>query len=101
MGIHVILAKFTQNGNETTPEKLGMLQEICKQVEDGGGKILNLYEHMGSYDIVFVIEVSDGLVLETIETGLIASNTITNMKAFGPYPLNRHSFVDSHCVANA
>ena len=98
MNIHVILAKFTQNGNRTTPERLGMLQEICKQVEDAGGKMLNLYEHMGSYDVVVVIEVPEIPILDRIETGLLASHVITNMKALGPYPLARHSYVDSYYV---
>ncbi len=99
MNIHVILAKFTQNGNKTIPEKLGTLQEICKQVEDDGCKILNLYEHMGSYDIV--IEAPNSLTLDRIETALLSSHIITNMKALGPYPLARHSYVDSYYVPNA
>ncbi len=101
MKIHVILAKFTQNGNKTTPERLGMLKGICKQVENAGAKILNLYEHMGSYDIVVVIEIPDSLILGRIENALLDSHVITSMKVLGPYPLARHSFLDSHYVTSA
>lgn len=63
MAVFIMLTKLTSNGVRTIKDNPGRVQEVNREVEQLGVKVLNQWATLGEYDFVSVVEAPD---IETV-----------------------------------
>ena len=59
MAVFIMLTKLTSNGVRTIKDNPGRVQEVNREVEQLGVKVLNQWATLGEYDFVSVVEAPD------------------------------------------
>ena len=90
MQTHVMLAIFSKKETHTTQDTVRRLNRIRKQIEDVKGRILDIYERLGAYDLVVILEIPDSNTWDRIENEFGSSDIIVNTRLLGPRPLARY-----------
>lgn len=76
MANYVMLSNITDSGAEALARNPGRLQDINKEVERAGGKILAQYAVLGPYDFVTVVEAKGNLEVMEISRIMSGSGTL-------------------------
>ena len=78
MPVFIMLAKLTPNGVKTLKDNPGRVQEVNREVEQLGVKVLNQWATLGEYDFVSVVEAADERAMAKVSVELGSRGTMTN-----------------------
>ncbi|HYY73768.1 MAG TPA: GYD domain-containing protein, partial [Solirubrobacterales bacterium] len=68
----------TPNGVKTLKDNPGRVQEVNREVEQLGVKVLNQWATLGEYDFVSVVEAADERAMAKVSVELGSRGTMTN-----------------------
>ncbi len=83
MAVYILLSKLTAEGRKTVRENPGRIQEVNKEIEALGVKVLSQYATLGAYDFVNIVEAPDNktVVKVSVEFGARGTVEITTLPA--------------------
>jgi uncharacterized protein with GYD domain len=76
LAVYILLSKLTSEGRKTVRENPGRIQEVNKEIEKFGVKVLSQYATLGPYDFVNVVEAPDNKTLVKVSVELGARGTV-------------------------
>ena len=76
MPTYILLSKLTAEGRKTIRENPGRIQEVNKEVEALGVKVLSQYATLGPYDFVNIVEAPDNKTVVKVSVELGARGTV-------------------------
>jgi uncharacterized protein with GYD domain len=78
MPVFIMLTRLTSNGVKTIKDNPGRVQEVNKEVEQLGVKVLSQWATLGEYDFVSVVEAPDEKTMAKVSVELGSRGTTTN-----------------------
>jgi uncharacterized protein with GYD domain len=78
MPTFIMLTRLTSNGVKTIKDNPGRVQEVNKEVEQLGVKVVNQWATLGEYDFVTVVEAPDEVTMAKVSVELGSRGTTTN-----------------------
>jgi uncharacterized protein with GYD domain len=86
MAVYVMLSNLTSDGVQTLKNNPNRVQEVNKEVEQLGAKVIDQWATLGQYDFVTVIEAPDEKTMAKVSVelgsrGTMTSQTLTAMPA--------------------
>lgn len=78
MPTFIMLTRLTSNGVKTIKDNPGRVQEVNREVEQLGVKVLNQWATLGEYDFVSVVEAPDEVTMAKVSIELGSRGTTTN-----------------------
>jgi uncharacterized protein with GYD domain len=81
--VYILLSKLTAEGRKTIRDKPARIQEVNKEVEALGVKVVSQYATLGPYDFVNIVEAPDNktVVKVSVELGSRGTIEITTLPA--------------------
>ena len=79
MALYILLSSLTDEGRKTVKQKPDRIQEVNKEIEGMGAKVLGQYAVLGLYDFVNIIEAPSNETMAKISVALGARGTIQIM----------------------
>ena len=79
MAVYVMLSTLTDEGRKTLKSNPKRLQEVNKEVESMGVKILAQYALLGPYDFINILEAPDNKVISRLAIELGSRGTLQTM----------------------
>ena len=76
MGVYILLSKLTSEGRKTVRENPRRIQEVNKEIEKFGAKVVSQYATLGPYDFVNVVEAPDNKTVVKVSVELGARGTV-------------------------
>jgi uncharacterized protein with GYD domain len=74
----IMLTNLTSDGVKTVKNNPGRIQEVNKEVEQLGVKVLNQWATLGQYDFISVVEAPDEQTMAKVSVELGSRGTTTN-----------------------
>ena len=87
MPIYILLSTLTDEGRRTVKERPERIQEVNKELEALGTKVLSQYVVLGPYDFVNVVEAPDNKTIARVSMELGSRGTIQIM-SMAAIPIN-------------
>jgi uncharacterized protein with GYD domain len=78
MPVFVMLTRLTSNGVKTLKDNPSRVQEVNKEVEQLGVKVLSQWATLGEYDFVSVVEAPDQGTMAKVSVELGSRGTTSN-----------------------
>ena len=78
MATFVMLTNLTADGVKTLKDNPARVQEVNKEVEQLGVKVLNQWATLGQYDFITVIEAPDEATMAKVSVELGSRGTMTS-----------------------
>jgi uncharacterized protein with GYD domain len=78
MPVFIMLTRLTSNGVKTIKDNPGRVQEVNKEVEQLGVKVLSQWATLGQYDFVSVVEAPDEGTMAKVSVELGSRGTTSN-----------------------
>jgi uncharacterized protein with GYD domain len=79
METYIMLTKLTDEGRKTLKQNPKRTQEVNKEVENMGGKVVAQYPVLGLYDFVNVVQAPDNKTIAKISVELGSRGTMEVM----------------------
>ncbi|MFC2005570.1 GYD domain-containing protein [Chloroflexota bacterium] len=79
MAVYVMLTTLTDEGRKTLKSSPNRIQEVNKEVEAMGVKILAQYALLGPYDFVNILEAPDNKTISKVAVELGSRGTLQTM----------------------
>ncbi len=79
MAIYIMFTTLTDEGRKTLKQNPQRIQEVNKEVEAMGVKILNQYAILGPYDFVNILEAPDNRTVSKVALELGSRGTLQTM----------------------
>jgi uncharacterized protein with GYD domain len=79
MATYILLSTLTDEGRKTLKEKPSRIQEVNKEIESMGAKVVGQWAVLGPYDFVNVVEAPNNETVARISLELGARGTIQIM----------------------
>ena len=79
MATYILLSTLTDEGRKTLKDKPSRIQEVNKEIESMGAKVVGQWAVLGPYDFVNVVEAPDNETVARISLELGARGTIQIM----------------------
>lgn len=79
MATYIFLTTLTDEGRKTIKGRPERIQEVNKELESMGGKVIDQYVTLGPYDFVSVVEAADNEAIASISLELGARGTVQIM----------------------
>ena len=76
MVVYILLSKLTSEGRKTVRENPGRIQEVNKEIEKIGVKVLSQYATLGPYDFVNVVDAPDNKTVVKVSVELSSRGTV-------------------------
>ena len=76
MAVYILLSKLTAEGRKTVRENPGRIQEVNKEIESFGVKVLSQYATLGPYDFVNIVEAPDNKTIVKVSVELGSRGTV-------------------------
>ena len=76
METYIMLTKLTDEGRKTLKQNPKRTQEVNKEVEGMGGKVVAQYPVLGIYDFVNVVQAADNRTIAKISVELGSRGTM-------------------------
>jgi uncharacterized protein with GYD domain len=76
MATYILLSTLTDEGRKTVKDKPSRIQEVNKEIEAMGAKVVGQWAVLGPYDFVNVVEAPDNETIARISVELGARGTI-------------------------
>jgi uncharacterized protein with GYD domain len=87
MPIYILLSTLTDEGRRTVNERPERIQEVNKEIEAMGCKVLSQYVVLGPYDFCNVVEAPDNRTIAKVSMELGARGTVQIM-SMAAIPVN-------------
>lgn len=83
MAVYILLSKLTAEGRKTVRDNPGRIQEVNKEIESFGARVLSQYATLGPYDFVNIVDPPDNktIVKVSVELGSRGTVEITTLPA--------------------
>ncbi len=78
MSVFIMLTRLTSNGVKTLKDNPGRVQEVNKEVEQLGVKVLNQWATLGEYDFISIVEAPDETTMAKVSVELGSRGTTSN-----------------------
>lgn len=78
MAVFIMLTRLTANGVKTIKDNPGRVQEVNREVEQLGVKVLSQWATLGEYDFVSVVEAPDEKTMAKVSVELGSRGTTSN-----------------------
>jgi len=78
MPTFIMLTRLTSDGVKTIKDNPSRVQEVTREVEQLGVKVLNQWATLGQYDFVSVIEAPDEKTMAKLSIEMGSRGTVTN-----------------------
>jgi uncharacterized protein with GYD domain len=75
---YIMLTSFTADGVKTIKNHPGRVQEVNKEMEQLGVKVLNQWATLGQYDFVSVVDAPDEQTMAKVSVELGSRGTTSN-----------------------
>jgi len=75
---YIMLTSFTADGVKTIKNHPGRVQEVNKEMEQLGVKVLNQWATLGQYDFVSVVDAPDEKTMAKVSVELGSRGTTSN-----------------------
>ena len=72
MPIYILLSRLSQQGVQTLQSNPSRLQEVNRDVEELGAKVLHQWATLGEFDFVNIVEAADEAAIARISVALAA-----------------------------
>jgi uncharacterized protein with GYD domain len=84
MPAYVSLSKFTEQGKHSIKETVNRTQQLKKQAEAAGGRVIGVWWLMGEYDAIMIFEAPDEATAMRmlIANGMQGNTHSTTLRAF-------------------
>jgi uncharacterized protein with GYD domain len=79
MATYILLSTLTDEGRKTVKDKPSRIQEVNKEIESMGAKVVGQWAVLGPYDFVNVVEAPNNETVARISLELGARGTIQIM----------------------
>lgn len=79
MPTYILLSTLTAEGRKTIKEKPARIQEVSKEIEDFGARVLSQYAVLGPYDFVNIVEAPGNETIARVSVELGSRGTIQIM----------------------
>ena len=79
MATYIFLSTLTDEGRKTIKGRPERIQEVNKEIEAMGAKVLDQYAVLGQYDFISIVEAVDNETVARISVELGARGTIQIM----------------------
>ena len=76
MAIYILLSTLTDEGRKTISGRPERIQEVNKEIEAMGARVIDQYAVLGVYDFISVVEAADNETIARISVELGARGTI-------------------------
>ena len=76
MATYILLSTLTDDGRKTIKTRPERIQEVNKEIEAMGAKVIDQYACLGQYDFVSIVEAVDNETIARISVELGARGTI-------------------------
>lgn len=76
MAVYILLSKLTAEGRKTVRENPSRIQEVNKEIEAFGVKVLSQYATLGPYDFVNIVDAPDNKTVVKVSVELGARGTV-------------------------
>jgi uncharacterized protein with GYD domain len=70
MPIYILLSRVSQKGVQTLQSNPGRLQEVNRDVEELGAKVLHQWATLGEWDFINVVEAPDSATIAKVSVAL-------------------------------
>ena len=87
MPTYILLSTLTDEGRRTVKERPERIQEVNKEIEALGAKVMSQYVVLGPYDFVNVVEAPDNKTIARAAMELGARGTVQIM-SMAAIPIN-------------
>ncbi len=87
MPTYILLSTLTDEGRRTVKERPQRIQEVNKELEALGAKVLSQYVVLGPYDFVNVVEAPDNKTIARVSMELGSRGTVQIM-SMAAIPIN-------------
>ena len=87
MPTYILLSTFTVEGIRTVKERPERIQEVNKEIEALGAKVMSQYVVLGPYDFVNVVEAPDNKTIARVAMELGSRGTVQIM-SMAAIPIN-------------
>ena len=87
MAVYILLSKLTSVGRKTIKSNPKRIQEVNKEVEEYGAKVISQYATLGPYDFVSIVEAPDNKAITKVSVELGSRGTIL-LTTLPALPLN-------------
>ena len=78
MPIYVMLTNLTSDGVQTLKNNPNRVQEVNKEVEQLGAKVLNQWATLGQYDFVTIVDAPDQETMAKVSVELGSRGTMSS-----------------------
>jgi uncharacterized protein with GYD domain len=78
MPIFIMLTRLTSDGVKTIKDNPSRVQEVNKEVEQLGVKVVNQWATLGEYDFVSVVDAPDEKVMAKLSVEMGSRGTVMN-----------------------
>jgi len=79
MPTYILLSTLTDEGRRTVKERPERIQEVNKEIEAFGAKVVSQYAVLGPYDFVNIVEAPDNKTIIKVSMELGARGTVQIM----------------------
>ncbi len=76
MATYVMLSNLTDEGAKTLMQNPARLQEVNKEIEKLGAKVIAQYATLGAYDFVNIVEAPDNSTIARVSAALGARGSV-------------------------
>lgn len=76
MPIYILLSTITDKGRKTIKTQPTRIQQVNKEIEAMGGKVMAQYAVLGPYDFVNIIEAKDNKTIAKISVELSSRGSV-------------------------
>lgn len=77
MATYLMLSSLTDEGRKTLKQRPERLQEVNKELEAMGGRVVSQYAVLGMYDFITILEAPSNEVVARISVELGARGTVS------------------------
>jgi uncharacterized protein with GYD domain len=78
VSVFIMLTRLTPDGVKTIKDNPGRVQEVNREMEQLGVKVLHQWATLGEYDFVSVVEASDEKAMAKVSVELGSRGTTSN-----------------------
>ena len=78
MPTYIMLTRLTSDGVKTLKDNPGRVQEVNREVEQLGVKVVNQWSTLGQYDFVSVVEAPDEKTMAKLSIEMGSRGTVMN-----------------------
>jgi uncharacterized protein with GYD domain len=78
MPTYIMLTRLTPDGVKTVKDNPARVQEVNREVEQLGIKVLNQWATLGAYDFVSVVEAPDEMAMAKLSVEMGSRGTVQN-----------------------